>query len=76
MSTIGRTIKNVLKAGPASALKQMNTIGDTKWGVLVGVDRNGNKFFENNDEISGMGDTDNEGGREQCFLQTERPPVG
>lgn len=53
MSTISRTIRNVIKAGPASAFKQMNNIHDTKWGILVGTDRNGNKFFENNDEISG-----------------------
>ncbi|KAI9315482.1 NADH ubiquinone oxidoreductase subunit NDUFA12-domain-containing protein [Dichotomocladium elegans] len=53
MSTIGRTIKNVVKAGPLSSLKQMNTIGDTKWGPLIGIDRFGNKYFENNEEISG-----------------------
>ncbi|KAI8374118.1 NADH ubiquinone oxidoreductase subunit NDUFA12-domain-containing protein [Radiomyces spectabilis] len=53
MSTIGRTLKNVMKVGPANALKQMNYIGDTKWGRLVGVDANGNQYFENNDEISG-----------------------
>ncbi|KAI7857115.1 NADH ubiquinone oxidoreductase subunit NDUFA12-domain-containing protein [Circinella umbellata] len=53
MSTIGRTIKNVMKVGPSNALKQMNNISDTKWGALIGVDRNGNKFFENNDEVSG-----------------------
>ncbi|ORY96814.1 NADH ubiquinone oxidoreductase subunit NDUFA12-domain-containing protein, partial [Syncephalastrum racemosum] len=53
MSTLPRTIKNVLKAGPLNSLKQMNTIGDTKYGALIGIDRNGNKFFENNDEVSG-----------------------
>lgn len=53
MSTIGRTVKNFLKVGPSSYFKQMNTIGDTKWGRLVGVDANGNKYFENNDEVSG-----------------------
>ncbi|CDH49195.1 nadh-ubiquinone oxidoreductase subunit [Lichtheimia corymbifera JMRC:FSU:9682] len=53
MSTIGRTIKNILKTGPKDALHQMNNIGDTKWGALIGVDRFGNKYFENNDEISG-----------------------
>ncbi|KAG0164895.1 hypothetical protein DFQ28_009554 [Apophysomyces sp. BC1034] len=53
MSTIGRTIKNAIKVGPRNALKQMNNIGDTKWGPLIGIDRNGNKYFENNDEISG-----------------------
>lgn len=54
MSTIGRTIKNILKTGPKDALHQMNNIGDTKWGALIGVDRFGNKYFENNDEISGQ----------------------
>lgn len=54
MSTIGRTIKNVLKTGPKDALHQMNNIGDTKWGPLIGIDRFGNKYFENNDEISGQ----------------------
>ena len=54
MSTIGRTIKNVLKTGPKDALHQMNYIGDTKWGALIGTDRFGNKYFENNDEISGQ----------------------
>ena len=54
MSTIGRTLKNVLKTGPKDALHQMNNIGDTKWGPLIGIDRFGNKYFENNDEISGQ----------------------
>ncbi|CAO3608011.1 unnamed protein product [Cunninghamella echinulata] len=53
MSTLGRTIKNYLKVGPKSYLRQMDTIGDTKWGRLVGTDVNGNKYFENLDEISG-----------------------
>ncbi|OBZ84856.1 NADH dehydrogenase [ubiquinone] 1 alpha subcomplex subunit 12 [Choanephora cucurbitarum] len=53
MSTIGRTIKNFMKVGPSSYIKQMDTIGDTKWGRLVGTDVNGNKYFENNDEVSG-----------------------
>lgn len=53
MSTLGRTLKNFAKVGPASYWRQMDTIGDTKWGRLVGVDVNGNKYFENNDEVSG-----------------------
>ncbi len=53
MSTIGRTLKNFLKVGPSSYIKQLDTIGDTKWGRLVGTDVNGNKYFENLDEISG-----------------------
>ncbi|KAI8362765.1 NADH ubiquinone oxidoreductase subunit NDUFA12-domain-containing protein [Blakeslea trispora] len=53
MSTLGRTIKNLMKVGPSSYIKQMDTIGDTKWGRLIGTDLNGNKYFENNDEVSG-----------------------
>ncbi|KAI7868465.1 NADH ubiquinone oxidoreductase subunit NDUFA12-domain-containing protein [Spinellus fusiger] len=53
MSTFGRTLKNIIKVGPANALKQMNTIGDIKWGLLVGTDVNGNKYFESQDEVSG-----------------------
>ncbi|KAG2205987.1 hypothetical protein INT47_005305 [Mucor saturninus] len=53
MSTIGRTLKNLMKVGPASYMKQLDTICDTKWGRLVGTDVNGNKYFENLDEVSG-----------------------
>ncbi|OZJ06078.1 hypothetical protein BZG36_01113 [Bifiguratus adelaidae] len=47
MSTIGRTIKNLMKVGPANAWRQMNHISDTKAGTLVGIDALGNKYFEN-----------------------------
>ncbi|GAN10282.1 NADH:ubiquinone oxidoreductase 13.4kD subunit [Mucor ambiguus] len=53
MSTLGRTIKNFMKVGPASYMKQLDNICDTKWGRLVGTDVNGNKYFENLDEVSG-----------------------
>lgn len=53
MSTIGRTLKNLMKVGPASYMKQLDNICDTKWGRLVGTDVNGNKYFENLDEVSG-----------------------
>jgi NADH dehydrogenase (ubiquinone) 1 alpha subcomplex subunit 12 len=53
MSTLGRTLKNIMRAGPASAWKQLNTMGDTKFGALIGTDAVGNKFYENNDEIFG-----------------------
>jgi NADH dehydrogenase (ubiquinone) 1 alpha subcomplex subunit 12 len=53
MSTIGRTVKNLMKVGPASYIKQLDTICDTKWGRLVGTDANGNKYYENNEEIFG-----------------------
>jgi NADH dehydrogenase (ubiquinone) 1 alpha subcomplex subunit 12 len=53
MSTIGRTLKNLMKVGPASYMKQLDNICDTKWGRLVGTDVNGNKYFENLEEVSG-----------------------
>lgn len=30
--------------------------GDTKYGVLVGIDRYGNKYFENKNELPGSSD--------------------
>ncbi|KAI1199277.1 NADH:ubiquinone oxidoreductase 13.4kD subunit [Nemania serpens] len=51
MSTVTRTLKNLWKVGPRDAWRQMNYIGDTKAGTLVGTDRWGNKFFENNEEL-------------------------
>jgi hypothetical protein len=53
MSTFGRAVKNIMKVGPRSSIKQLDTICDIKYGRLVGTDVNGNKYFENNDEISG-----------------------
>ncbi|KAK9451195.1 NADH ubiquinone oxidoreductase subunit NDUFA12-domain-containing protein [Limtongia smithiae] len=49
-SSILRVIRNARRIGFKDYFNQMNTIGDTKWGTLVGVDRYGNKFFENIDE--------------------------
>lgn len=43
-----------MRAGPASSWKQLQYIGDTKYGALIGTDAVGNKFYENNDEIYGM----------------------
>lgn len=54
MSTLGRTLKNFMRAGPASSWRQLQFIGDTKYGALIGTDAVGNKYFENNDEIYGM----------------------
>ncbi|KAM3589625.1 hypothetical protein VKS41_000483 [Umbelopsis sp. WA50703] len=53
MSTLGRTLKNFMRAGPASSWRQLQFIGDTKYGALIGTDSVGNKYFENNDEIYG-----------------------
>ncbi|KAI1321377.1 NADH ubiquinone oxidoreductase subunit NDUFA12-domain-containing protein [Xylariaceae sp. FL0255] len=51
MSTLPRTLKNLWQAGVKDAWRQMNYIGDTKAGTLIGVDKFGNKYFENNEEL-------------------------
>ncbi|KAI0097283.1 NADH:ubiquinone oxidoreductase 13.4kD subunit [Nemania sp. FL0031] len=51
MSTLTRTVKNLWKAGVKDAWRQMNYIGDTKAGTLIGTDRWGNKYYENNEEL-------------------------
>ncbi|KAL1921445.1 uncharacterized protein VTP21DRAFT_11161 [Calcarisporiella thermophila] len=50
MSYITRTIRNFLKIGPKEYIHQLNTIGDTKAGILVGVDKYGNKYYEDKSE--------------------------
>lgn len=52
-----------MKVGPASYMKQLDNICDTKWGRLVGTDVNGNKYFENLDEVSGITRTDGQNDR-------------
>ena len=47
MSTITRTLRNIRKIGLKEYWHQLNTIGDTKAGTLIGGDRFGNKFYEN-----------------------------
>jgi NADH:ubiquinone oxidoreductase subunit len=39
-----------LRVGPANYFRQLQNIGDTKYGTLVGVDVFGNKYFENTSE--------------------------
>ncbi|KOS17184.1 NADH dehydrogenase 1 alpha subcomplex subunit 12 [Escovopsis weberi] len=51
MSSITRTLSNLRKVGIKDYFRQMLYIGDTKWGTLIGTDRAGNKFFENNEEL-------------------------
>ncbi|KAK7581824.1 hypothetical protein V3481_013903 [Fusarium oxysporum f. sp. vasinfectum] len=64
MSTISRTLSNLRKVGikvclPSTVNEPMLTragllcpdAGDTKAGRLIGTDRAGNKFFENNEEL-------------------------
>ncbi|OJD38941.1 nadh-ubiquinone oxidoreductase subunit [Diplodia corticola] len=47
MSTITRTLRNLRRVGVKDAWHQMQYIGDTKAGALIGTDRYGNKYFEN-----------------------------
>ncbi|EMR71535.1 hypothetical protein MGN70_004603 [Eutypa lata] len=51
MSTITRTLSNLRKVGIKDYFHQLLYIGDTKAGTLIGVDRFGNKYFENNEEL-------------------------
>jgi len=51
MSTIPRTLGNLRKIGLLEYWHQLHYIGDTKAGVLVGRDRFGNKYYENNEEL-------------------------
>ncbi|KAI0024558.1 NADH:ubiquinone oxidoreductase 13.4kD subunit [Xylariomycetidae sp. FL0641] len=51
MSTITRTLLNLRKIGIKEYFHQLNYIGDTKAGILVGTDRFGNKYFEDNEEL-------------------------
>ncbi|KAI0376616.1 NADH ubiquinone oxidoreductase subunit NDUFA12-domain-containing protein [Hypomontagnella monticulosa] len=51
MSTITRTLSNLWRVGIRDYWHQLNYIGDTKAGTLIGTDRFGNKYFENNEEL-------------------------
>ncbi|KAF7507257.1 hypothetical protein GJ744_010815 [Endocarpon pusillum] len=50
MSTILRTLRNLRRIGFKDFGHQMQYIGDTKAGTLVGTDRYGNRYFENMEE--------------------------
>ncbi|QIW98578.1 hypothetical protein AMS68_004096 [Peltaster fructicola] len=50
MSTILRTLRNLRSIGLKEYGRQMQYIGDTKRGTLIGTDRYGNKYFENLEE--------------------------
>ncbi|KFY18484.1 hypothetical protein V493_08589 [Pseudogymnoascus sp. VKM F-4281 (FW-2241)] len=50
MSTVLRTLRNLRRSGIKDALHQMQHIGDTKAGTLIGIDNFGNKYFENMEE--------------------------
>ncbi|KAL4883305.1 NADH ubiquinone oxidoreductase subunit NDUFA12-domain-containing protein [Aspergillus karnatakaensis] len=51
MSTIVRTLRNLRKIGFKDYGHQMQYMGDTKAGTLIGTDRFGNKFYENVEEL-------------------------
>ncbi|KAK3359626.1 NADH ubiquinone oxidoreductase subunit NDUFA12-domain-containing protein [Lasiosphaeria hispida] len=51
MSYLTRTLGNLRKIGFKEYWHQLNYIGDTKAGKLVGVDKFGNKYFEDNEEL-------------------------
>lgn len=52
MSTVTRTFRNLRKIGFRQAAHQMQHIGDTKAGRLVGIDKLGNKYYE--DPVCGI----------------------
>ncbi|KAK3942496.1 putative nadh-ubiquinone oxidoreductase [Diplogelasinospora grovesii] len=51
MSYITRTLGNIRRIGLKEYWHQLQYIGDTKAGTLVGVDKFGNKYYENNEEL-------------------------
>ncbi|KAI0579560.1 NADH-ubiquinone oxidoreductase subunit [Pyrenophora tritici-repentis] len=50
MSTLMRTLRNLRRIGIKEYAHQMANIGDTKAGTLIGMDKYGNKYFENLEE--------------------------
>ncbi|ORY79995.1 putative NADH-ubiquinone oxidoreductase subunit B17.2 [Protomyces lactucae-debilis] len=51
MSSITRTFRNLRKIGFRQAAHQMQHVGDTKAGRLVGIDKMGNKYYEDPTEV-------------------------
>ncbi|KAF2858148.1 putative NADH-ubiquinone oxidoreductase subunit B17.2 [Piedraia hortae CBS 480.64] len=51
MSTITRTLRNLWKGGIKQYGHNLQYIGDTKFGTIVGTDKFGNKYYENIDEL-------------------------
>ncbi|KAL1304384.1 hypothetical protein AAFC00_003384 [Neodothiora populina] len=51
MSTLLRTLRNLRTIGFKEAGHQMQYLGDTKAGTLIGKDLYGNKFFENLEDL-------------------------
>ncbi|RMZ28822.1 hypothetical protein D0859_07116 [Hortaea werneckii] len=50
MSTLPRTLRNLRSIGLKEYGHQMQYMGDTKRGTFIGMDRYGNKYFENLEE--------------------------
>ncbi|EOO00914.1 putative nadh-ubiquinone oxidoreductase subunit protein [Phaeoacremonium minimum UCRPA7] len=50
MSTVTRTLGYIRRIGLKEYWHQLNYIGDTKAGTLIGTDKFGNKFYENMEE--------------------------
>ncbi|KAE8218296.1 hypothetical protein CF319_g7805 [Tilletia indica] len=51
--SFARTLKHIRAGGLKKYWHDLHNIGDAKSGTLVGEDRNGNKYYENLDEIPG-----------------------
>ncbi|CBQ69154.1 related to nadh-ubiquinone oxidoreductase subunit b17.2 [Sporisorium reilianum SRZ2] len=49
--SLARTINYIRREGLRKFWRDLNYIGDAKSGRLVGIDRNGNKYYENHDEF-------------------------
>ncbi|PPQ75539.1 hypothetical protein CVT26_012529 [Gymnopilus dilepis] len=49
MVSLARTIRHLRRAGFREWWRQMQYIGDAKWGAYVGKDQFGNRYFENRD---------------------------
>ncbi|WFD32700.1 hypothetical protein MSPP1_003750 [Malassezia sp. CBS 17886] len=51
--SLQRTVNHIRSGGLAKFWRDLQYIGDAKWGRMVGVDSNGNKYWENMDEQPG-----------------------
>ncbi|WFD44991.1 hypothetical protein MPSI1_003667 [Malassezia psittaci] len=51
--SIARTVDFIRKGGLAKYWRDMQYIDDAKWGTMVGIDSNGNKYWENINEQPG-----------------------
>ncbi|KAJ9417719.1 NADH-ubiquinone oxidoreductase [Fusarium oxysporum] len=75
MSTISRTLSNLRKVGIKDYFVQMLYIGDTKAGRLIGTDRAGNKFFENNEELPPPNTLGRPGWHAWISYSVDKPPT-